>query len=62
MVGSTMCGFATEASDIDMCLLVRPCLNDARSDALSYLQNIQSVLQQSGIFKLFSFTLILQNV
>lgn len=48
MVGSTMCGFATENSDIDMCLLVKPCLNDARSDALSYLHIVQMVLQQSG--------------
>ncbi|KRT78181.1 hypothetical protein AMK59_7689 [Oryctes borbonicus] len=45
MVGSTMSGLGTENSDIDMCLLVKPCLHDARSDALSYLQNIQNVLQ-----------------
>lgn len=53
MVGSTMSGLGTENSDIDMCLLVKPCLHDARSDALSYLQNIQNVLQNCGLLQRF---------
>lgn len=48
MVGSSMCGFATENSDIDMCLLVKPCLNDTRTNGLSCLQNIQQVLEGAG--------------
>lgn len=48
MVGSTMSGLGTETSDIDMCLLVKPCLNDPRSDALGYLTNIQNVLMSCG--------------
>lgn len=44
-----MSGLGTDKSDIDMCLLVKPLLNDARSDALGYLQNIQIVLQDCGM-------------
>lgn len=48
MVGSTMSGLGTDNSDVDMCLLVKPCLNDPRSDALSYLQNIQAIIMNCG--------------
>lgn len=52
-----MSGLGTEKSDIDMCLLVKPCLDDPRSDALSYLQNIQTVLYNSGKLSfIISFT------
>lgn len=48
IVGSTMCGFSTDNSDIDMCVIVKSCSDDARREELSYLQHIQFVLQPSG--------------
>ncbi|CAG9818420.1 unnamed protein product [Phaedon cochleariae] len=44
MVGSTMSGFGLESSDIDMCLLTKPCTNDPRLDALHHLNSIRHLL------------------
>lgn len=48
MVGSTMSGFGLESSDIDMCLLTKPCTNDPRLDALQHLNAIRHLLVKYG--------------
>lgn len=50
MVGSTMSSLATEDSDIDMCLLVKPCLPDSRTDAVTNLEQIRDILENSGMY------------
>ncbi|GLV43903.1 GLD2 poly(A) polymerase [Carabus blaptoides fortunei] len=45
LVGSTMSGFGSNTSDVDMCLLVRPSYVDQRSEALNYLEQIQHSLK-----------------
>lgn len=48
MVGSTMSGFGLESSDIDMCLLTKPCTNDPRLDSLHHLNAIRHLLVKYG--------------
>lgn len=48
LVGSTMSGFGSNSSDVDMCLLVRPSYVDQRSEALNYLEQIQHSLKYCG--------------
>lgn len=43
-----MCGLATENSDIDMCLLVKPCVADTRTDAVTNLEHIRNILENCG--------------
>ncbi|KAJ8953350.1 hypothetical protein NQ314_007359 [Rhamnusium bicolor] len=49
MVGSTMSGFGLESSDIDMCLLTKPCTNDPRLDSLHHLNSIRHLLVKYGL-------------
>nr|XP_023013226.1 poly(A) RNA polymerase gld-2 homolog A-like [Leptinotarsa decemlineata] len=49
MVGSTMSGFGLESSDIDMCLLTKPCTNDPRHDALQHLESIKNLLLKNEL-------------
>uniref|UniRef100_A0A1B6CDZ4 Uncharacterized protein n=1 Tax=Clastoptera arizonana TaxID=38151 RepID=A0A1B6CDZ4_9HEMI len=44
VVGSTMSGFGTTTSDVDMCLLTRSCDNDQRVQALNHLTHVQKYL------------------
>lgn len=48
LVGSTMSGFGTNTSDVDMCLLVRTTHMDQRSEALYFLEQIQKALLRCG--------------
>lgn len=48
MVGSTLNGFGTDDSDVDMCLIVRETAFDPRSDAVYRLNQIMSCLKRSG--------------
>ncbi|XP_060525946.1 poly(A) RNA polymerase gld-2 homolog A-like isoform X2 [Cylas formicarius] len=41
IVGSTMTGFGLDTSDVDMCLLIRPCTENPRFDSLQHLNNIR---------------------
>lgn len=43
-----MSGLGTEDSDIDMCLLVKPCLADSRIDAVTNLEQIRDILANCG--------------
>ncbi|XP_014249185.1 poly(A) RNA polymerase gld-2 homolog A-like isoform X2 [Cimex lectularius] len=45
LVGSTMSGFGSECSDVDMCLLIRHVEVDQRSEAISYLSDIYKLLE-----------------
>lgn len=48
VVGSTMNGFGSDNSDIDMCLIVRHHeLLDPRHEALIHLENVMRVIQKS---------------
>ncbi|XP_028128848.1 poly(A) RNA polymerase gld-2 homolog A-like isoform X2 [Diabrotica virgifera virgifera] len=49
MVGSTMSGFGLESSDIDMCLLTKPCTNDPRLDSLHHLDAIRELLVKNEV-------------
>ncbi|XP_044755934.1 poly(A) RNA polymerase gld-2 homolog A-like [Coccinella septempunctata] len=51
IVGSTMSGFGLETSDIDMCLLTKPFVNDPRIDALTHLDHVRNLLVNDGIVK-----------
>ncbi|XP_017779095.1 PREDICTED: poly(A) RNA polymerase gld-2 homolog A-like [Nicrophorus vespilloides] len=51
LVGSTMSGLGLDSSDIDICLLVRPYLTDARSDALHHLQKINEALERCSFVR-----------
>lgn len=53
MVGSTMSGFGLESSDIDMCLLTKPCTNDPRLDSLHHLNSIRHLLIKYGGYTVF---------
>ncbi|CAG9772578.1 unnamed protein product [Ceutorhynchus assimilis] len=48
IVGSTMTGFGLNSSDIDMCLLIRPCTEDPRLDSLNQLHHIKNHLLKYG--------------
>lgn len=53
LVGSTMSGFGTNTSDVDMCLLVRYSNHiDQRSEALFILEHIKKSLLRCGKFKI----------
>lgn len=47
-----MSGFGLETSDIDMCLITRPLINDQRLDSLHHLNNIRDFLIEEGVFLL----------
>jgi poly(A) RNA polymerase GLD2 len=49
MVGSTLNGFGSNVSDVDMCLLVRDTAVDQRSEAIYRLGQIMSCLRRSGL-------------
>ncbi|KAL1505853.1 hypothetical protein ABEB36_005315 [Hypothenemus hampei] len=49
IVGSTMTGFGLNSSDIDMCLLIRPCTEDPRLDSLQQLHYIKNYLLKYGL-------------
>ncbi|KAK9887622.1 hypothetical protein WA026_023581 [Henosepilachna vigintioctopunctata] len=49
IVGSTMSGFGLESSDIDMCLLTKPYINDPRVDALQHLDHVKTLLVNNGV-------------
>lgn len=46
LVGSTMNGFGSDYSDVDMCLLIRYAEVDQRNEAVSYLNNILKLLER----------------
>ncbi|KAJ9575960.1 hypothetical protein L9F63_007187 [Diploptera punctata] len=46
LVGSTMNGFGSENSDVDMCLLVRHAEMDQRNEAVGHLEQIQKYLRR----------------
>ncbi|KAL0109212.1 hypothetical protein PUN28_014359 [Cardiocondyla obscurior] len=48
LVGSTMNGFASNDSDVDVCLLVKPSELDARSTALEHLMEILQYLRETN--------------
>ena len=49
MVGSTLNGFGSDSSDVDMCLLVREhTAVDPRTEAIYRLGQIMSALRRSG--------------
>lgn len=48
VVGSTMSGFGTNTSDVDMCLLVRSTFVDQRCEAINFLEQIQRALKNCG--------------
>lgn len=48
IVGSTMTGFGLDSSDIDMCLLLRPCSEDHRLDSVHQLHHIKNYLLKYG--------------
>lgn len=48
IVGSTMTGFGLDSSDIDMCLLLKPCTEDHRLDAVHQLHHIKNYLLKYG--------------
>ncbi|KAH0999363.1 hypothetical protein HUJ04_006649 [Dendroctonus ponderosae] len=49
IVGSTMTGFGLNSSDIDICLLIRPCTEDARLDSLHQLHHIKNHLLKYNV-------------
>ena len=50
LVGSTMSGLGLNDSDVDMCLLVKRHLDDARQDALDQLTHIYTFLKTENIY------------
>uniref|UniRef100_A0A336KST5 CSON013906 protein n=1 Tax=Culicoides sonorensis TaxID=179676 RepID=A0A336KST5_CULSO len=55
MVGSTIAGFGTDSSDVDMCLVSKesPSCVDLRANAVFILSNIQSFLRNFPVFEEF---------
>ncbi|XP_066596030.1 poly(A) RNA polymerase gld-2 homolog A-like isoform X2 [Prorops nasuta] len=51
LVGSTMNGFGSDNSDVDMCLLVRHTEMDQRSEAVSHLEQIFKCLKHCDFIK-----------
>lgn len=51
IVGSTMSGFGLESSDIDMCLLTKPLINNPKMDAVYHLDNVKNLLVQNGLIE-----------
>ncbi|KAL0270750.1 UNVERIFIED_CONTAM: hypothetical protein PYX00_008050 [Menopon gallinae] len=51
LVGSTMSGFGSNDSDVDMCLLVRHTEMEQRKEAILYLGQISKVLKNCGFVK-----------
>lgn len=49
LFGSTMSGFGLEGSDMDMCLLTKPLINEPRVDSLHHLSQLKQLLLDSGI-------------
>ncbi|KAF7281603.1 hypothetical protein GWI33_004467 [Rhynchophorus ferrugineus] len=49
IVGSTMTGFGLNTSDIDMCLLIKPCTEDPRLDSVHQLHHIKNNLLKYGL-------------
>ncbi|XP_030759027.1 poly(A) RNA polymerase gld-2 homolog A-like isoform X2 [Sitophilus oryzae] len=49
IVGSTMTGFGLNTSDIDMCLLIKPCTEDPRLDSVHQLHHIKNYLLRYGL-------------
>ena len=51
MVGSTISGFGSDSSDVDMCLVTRlPPEFDQRTEALMHLNHLQQHLSTTGTF------------
>ncbi|KAL1117796.1 hypothetical protein AAG570_004111 [Ranatra chinensis] len=46
LVGSTLSGFGSNRSDVDMCLIVRQFEVDQRIEAISYLDDIQKLVEK----------------
>ena len=46
VVGSTMSGFGSRASDVDICLMIRRCEVDQRIEAVDRLHELQASLQK----------------
>lgn len=55
LVGSTMNGFGSQFSDVDMCLIIRYSEVDQRNEAVSYLSSILKLLERCGMFNSFVF-------
>lgn len=49
LVGSTMNGFGSDNSDVDMCLLVRHTEMDQRNEAIGHLEQILKCLKRCGM-------------
>lgn len=52
LVGSTMSGFGSDKSDVDMCLVVRRSEIDQRSEAVRHLEQMLNYLRCCGEFLL----------
>ncbi|XP_039298445.1 poly(A) RNA polymerase gld-2 homolog A [Nilaparvata lugens] len=50
MVGSTMSGFGSNTSDIDMCLIVKQSEMEQRSEALYHLSHVMNLFNEFGQF------------
>ena len=61
LVGSTMIGFGSQFSDVDMCLIIRYSEVDQRNEALSYLTSILKLLERCGIF-FFKFKINISGI
>ncbi|XP_076167304.1 poly(A) RNA polymerase gld-2 homolog A isoform X3 [Ptiloglossa arizonensis] len=51
LVGSTMNGFGSDNSDVDMCLLVRHTEMDQRNEAIGHLEQILKCLKRCGFIE-----------
>ncbi|XP_014276153.1 poly(A) RNA polymerase gld-2 homolog A [Halyomorpha halys] len=51
LVGSTMNGFGSQFSDVDMCLIIRYSEVDQRNEAVSYLSSILKLLERCELFE-----------
>lgn len=49
LVGSTLSGFGTNTSDVDMCLLIRPSTLDQRFESLGFLEYLHRSLSRCGM-------------